>query len=111
MLSNFDPMPVEIIQTNEGELIVNIPGYAEPLMKYLDPKPVDIKYFRFASYYKTPAKWFYNCEFNENSNKESEKICDCGVKNNSSIDSGAAAEIKQEDQLLLTSKNCTLKQT
>ncbi|XP_055839971.1 uncharacterized protein LOC129907677 [Episyrphus balteatus] len=40
MLSTFDPMPVEIIQKNDGELIVNVPGYAEPLVKYLDPKPV-----------------------------------------------------------------------
>ncbi|XP_055839968.1 uncharacterized protein LOC129907675 [Episyrphus balteatus] len=97
MLSTFDPMPVEIIQRNDGELIVNVPGYAEPLMKYLDRNPVDIKYFKFASHRKTPAKWFYNCQFDGNSNKEAQKMCDCEAKNVSSINSGAVGEFKQED--------------
>ncbi|XP_055850875.1 uncharacterized protein LOC129915389 [Episyrphus balteatus] len=72
VLSNFDPISVEVIQTNAGEVIVNIPGYAEPLMKYLDKNPLDIKFFSFRSHRK-PAKWFYNCQFDENSNKEVKK--------------------------------------
>ncbi|XP_055843300.1 uncharacterized protein LOC129910071 [Episyrphus balteatus] len=73
MLSTFDPVLVEIIQTNDGEVIVNIPGYAEPLMKYLDANPLNIKLFSFSTWGKTPAKWFYNCQFDENSNMESQK--------------------------------------
>ncbi|XP_055850158.1 uncharacterized protein LOC129914788 isoform X2 [Episyrphus balteatus] len=79
VLSNFDPIPVEVIQTNAGEVIVNIPGYAEPLMKYLDKNPMDIKFFSFGSPI-TPAKWFYNCQFDENSNIESQKKSENGIK-------------------------------
>ncbi|XP_055843302.1 uncharacterized protein LOC129910074 [Episyrphus balteatus] len=73
MLSTFDPVLVEIIQTNVGEVIVNIPGYAEPLMKYLDTNPINIKLFSFSTWEKTPAKWFYNCQFDENSNMKGQK--------------------------------------
>ncbi|XP_055839962.1 uncharacterized protein LOC129907672 isoform X2 [Episyrphus balteatus] len=119
ILPTSDPLPVEIIQTNHGELIVNIPGYAEPLMKYLDPHPVNIKSFSLGTFGEKPAKWFFNCHFDENSNKEAQNMCHCGVKNVSSIKSLAATKLKQEhcvkkqtnskeknngDQLLLTSK-------
>ncbi|XP_055837678.1 uncharacterized protein LOC129906071 [Episyrphus balteatus] len=74
ILSAFEPIPVEIIQTNDGEIIVNIIGYAEPLLKYWDvtSTPVNIKFFSFGTYKKESAKWFYNCLSDGHSNIESQ---------------------------------------
>ncbi|XP_055837506.1 uncharacterized protein LOC129905904 [Episyrphus balteatus] len=71
ILSSLDPIPVEIIQTNEGELIVNVPGHRVPLLKYLDMNPVNIKYFSFGTYGGNSAKWFYNCPLDVYSNTDS----------------------------------------
>ncbi|XP_055840200.1 uncharacterized protein LOC129907831 [Episyrphus balteatus] len=73
MLSPFRPTLVEIIQRNDGKLIVNVPGYAEPLMTYLDENPIQINYFGFSTWDKLQAKYFYNCQFDENSKMESQK--------------------------------------
>ncbi|XP_055846975.1 uncharacterized protein LOC129912629 [Episyrphus balteatus] len=66
LLSAFDPILVEIIIKNDGELIVNIPGCAEPYMKYFDTNPVNVQFFSFTNWDKMPAKWFYDCQFDEN---------------------------------------------
>ncbi|XP_055837476.1 acetylcholine receptor-like protein cup-4 [Episyrphus balteatus] len=63
LLSVFDPMPVEIIQTNDGVLLVNIPGFAEPHLKYSDDSPLNIRFLSFSSYGSISAKWFYDCQF------------------------------------------------
>ncbi|XP_055837202.1 uncharacterized protein LOC129905688 [Episyrphus balteatus] len=70
ILSSSDPIAVEIIQNNEGELIVNIPGYSVPLLKYFDPNPVNINYFSFGTSERNSAKWFYNCPLNVYSNTD-----------------------------------------
>ncbi|XP_055851291.1 uncharacterized protein LOC129915660 [Episyrphus balteatus] len=76
LFSKVKPTPVEIIITNDNKLLVNIPGYYEPFMKYSDTHSLNIKFFRFGSY----NKWFYNCTFDENSNVEDQKMSENEVK-------------------------------
>ncbi|XP_055837288.1 uncharacterized protein LOC129905752 [Episyrphus balteatus] len=80
MISILDPMPVEIIQTIDGQLFVNIPGFSEPLLKYSDTPPVNIQFFSFGTYGNTSAKWYYNCQFDGYSHVESQKMSESGVQ-------------------------------
>ncbi|XP_055839970.1 uncharacterized protein LOC129907676 [Episyrphus balteatus] len=88
ILSSSDPIPIEIIQTNDGELIVNIPGYSVPFLKYWDTDPVNINYFSFATYGGNSAEWFFNCPFDVISHIKPQKMID--------------PRPKEEQQLLLT---------
>ncbi|XP_055920838.1 acetylcholine receptor-like protein cup-4 [Eupeodes corollae] len=63
LLSALDPMPIEIIQTKDGILLVNIPGFAEPHLNYTDESPLNIRFVSFSSYGIISAKWFYDCQF------------------------------------------------
>uniref|UniRef100_A0A0A1X6Z4 Neuronal acetylcholine receptor subunit alpha-6 n=1 Tax=Zeugodacus cucurbitae TaxID=28588 RepID=A0A0A1X6Z4_ZEUCU len=64
ILSIYDPTPIEIIQTKDGTLSVYIQGLKkEPLLNYTDPAPLDINYLSFSSFGSTPAKWYYDCQF------------------------------------------------
>ncbi|XP_055837522.1 uncharacterized protein LOC129905915 isoform X2 [Episyrphus balteatus] len=69
-LSTFDPMPIEIIQKNDGQLVVNIPGFAEPYLIYSDKNPLNISFVSFSSYDGLQAKWFYDCKLEELTNSE-----------------------------------------
>ncbi|XP_055840201.1 uncharacterized protein LOC129907832 [Episyrphus balteatus] len=80
ILSPFDPTLVEIIQRKDGKLIINVPGYAEPLMSYLDKNPLKINFFGFSTWDKLQAKYFYNCQFDENSKMEGQKNTDSNTK-------------------------------
>uniref|UniRef100_A0A0K8WKT6 Farnesoic acid O-methyl transferase domain-containing protein n=1 Tax=Bactrocera latifrons TaxID=174628 RepID=A0A0K8WKT6_BACLA len=64
ILTMYDPTPIEIIQTKDGTLSVYIPGLKqEPLLNYTDPAPLEINYLSFSSFGSTPAKWYYDCQF------------------------------------------------
>ncbi|XP_055851211.1 uncharacterized protein LOC129915613 isoform X1 [Episyrphus balteatus] len=81
LLSKVKPTPVEIIQTKDNEVIVNIPGYSEPFIKYSDNHSVNIKFLSFEGYeHLTKVKWFYNCTFDENSYIGDQKISENEVK-------------------------------
>ncbi|XP_055839427.1 uncharacterized protein LOC129907325 [Episyrphus balteatus] len=108
ILSTEDPMPIEIIQTIDGDLSVNIIGYAEPLLKYKDTPPVNVKFLSFCTTGLNSAKWFYGCQFDEYSHVESQKMSENGVQTVESYVNhqklspqpkaiGATAEISQED--------------
>ncbi|XP_055837521.1 uncharacterized protein LOC129905915 isoform X1 [Episyrphus balteatus] len=73
-LSTFDPMPIEIIQKNDGQLVINIPGFAEPYLNYSDKNPLNIRFVSFSSWGGTSAKWFYDCKLEELTNSEK---CQC----------------------------------
>nr|XP_014100670.2 uncharacterized protein LOC106625375 [Bactrocera oleae] len=64
ILTMYDPTPIEIIQTKDGTLSVDIPGFQKtPLLNYTDPAPLEINYLSFSSFGSTPAKWYYDCQF------------------------------------------------
>ncbi|XP_039957154.1 uncharacterized protein LOC120772539 [Bactrocera tryoni] len=64
ILTMYDPTPIEIIQTKDGTLSVYIPGLKQaPLLNYTDPAPLEINYLSFSSFGSTPAKWYYDCQF------------------------------------------------
>ncbi|XP_055851219.1 uncharacterized protein LOC129915613 isoform X2 [Episyrphus balteatus] len=65
LLSTFDPMPIEIIQTNGGHLIVHIPGFLEFFISYKDSNPLNIRFFSFSSWAESSAKWYYDCTLEE----------------------------------------------
>ncbi|XP_055846867.1 uncharacterized protein LOC129912558 [Episyrphus balteatus] len=56
----------QLVVLKNGKLIINVPGYAEPLITYLDKNPMKINFVGLATWNKNPAKWFYNCQFDEN---------------------------------------------
>ncbi|XP_055840205.1 uncharacterized protein LOC129907835 isoform X1 [Episyrphus balteatus] len=62
-----------VILFSDGKIIINVPGYAEPLITYLDKNPMKINFVGLATWNKNPAKWFYNCQFDENSKMEGQK--------------------------------------
>ncbi|ALC40474.1 maker5 [Drosophila busckii] len=64
LLSMYDPTPVEIIQTKEGDLYVYIPGFKkEPLLHFMDASALNINYISFSSFGTNSARWFYDCAF------------------------------------------------
>ncbi|XP_054739742.1 uncharacterized protein LOC129245551 [Anastrepha obliqua] len=64
ILSNYDPTPIEIIQTKDGTLSVYITGFKkEPLLNYTDSAPLEINYLSFSTFGVASAKWFYDCQF------------------------------------------------
>ncbi|XP_055836810.1 uncharacterized protein LOC129905363 [Episyrphus balteatus] len=81
LLSTFDPMPIEIIQTNDGQLMVNIPGFAEPLLTYSDTSPLSIRFVSLTSWRETSAKWFYDCKLEELTKSEKRQPDQNTVKN------------------------------
>ncbi|XP_055846757.1 uncharacterized protein LOC129912485 [Episyrphus balteatus] len=97
MLSTLDPMPVEIIQTIDGQLFVNIPGYSEPLLKYSDTPPVNIQFFSFGTYGNTSAKWYYNCQFDGYSSLERQEIFKSLVQPINIYLTGETAERNQDN--------------
>ncbi|XP_055840207.1 uncharacterized protein LOC129907836 [Episyrphus balteatus] len=44
-----------------------------PLLHNLDKNPMKINFVGLATWNKHPAKWFYNCQFDENSKMEGQK--------------------------------------
>ncbi|KAH8283455.1 hypothetical protein KR018_002519, partial [Drosophila ironensis] len=64
LLSVYEPTPIEIVQTQNGDLLVYIPGFKEePLLKFTDPDPLTINYLSFSSFGLNRARWFYDCSF------------------------------------------------
>ncbi|XP_016991994.1 acetylcholine receptor subunit beta [Drosophila rhopaloa] len=64
LVSLYEPTPIEIVQTQNGELFVYIPGFKkEPLLKFIDESPLTINYLSFSSYGTNTARWFYDCSF------------------------------------------------
>ncbi|XP_023167360.2 ligand-gated ion channel 4 [Drosophila hydei] len=64
LLSVYEPTPIEIIQTKDGDLYVYIPGHKkEPLLHYIDPSPLSINYISFSTFGTNAARWFYDCAF------------------------------------------------
>ncbi|SPP72752.1 neuronal acetylcholine receptor subunit beta-2 [Drosophila guanche] len=64
LLSVFEPTPIEIVQTQDAELFVYIPGFkTEPLLQFMDASPLTINYISFSSFGTNSARWFYDCSF------------------------------------------------
>ncbi|XP_017077032.2 acetylcholine receptor subunit beta isoform X1 [Drosophila eugracilis] len=64
LVSLYEPTPIEIVQTQNGELFVYIPGFKkEPLLKFIDESPLAINYLSFSSFGSNTARWFYDCGF------------------------------------------------
>ncbi|EDV55558.1 acetylcholine receptor subunit beta-type acr-3 [Drosophila erecta] len=64
LVSVYDPTPIEIVQTQNGELFVYIPGFKkEPLLQFIDEAPLTINYLSFSSFGSNTARWFYDCGF------------------------------------------------
>ncbi|XP_017045094.1 neuronal acetylcholine receptor subunit alpha-6 [Drosophila ficusphila] len=64
LVSLHEPTPIEIVQTQNGELFVYIPGFKkEPLLQFIDESPLSIKYISFSSFGSNTARWFYDCGF------------------------------------------------
>ncbi|XP_030372094.1 acetylcholine receptor subunit beta [Scaptodrosophila lebanonensis] len=64
LLSIYDPTPIEIIQTKDGNLQVFIPGFkTEPLLRFLDASALTINYVSFSTFGPNTARWFYDCAF------------------------------------------------
>ncbi|XP_039479747.1 neuronal acetylcholine receptor subunit beta-2 [Drosophila santomea] len=64
LVSLYEPTPIEIVQTQNGELFVYIPGFKkEPLLQFIDEAPLTINYLSFSSFGSNTARWFYDCGF------------------------------------------------
>ncbi|KAI8035927.1 neuronal acetylcholine receptor subunit alpha-4 [Drosophila gunungcola] len=64
LVSLYEPTPIEIVQTQNGELFVYIPGFKEePLLQFIDESPLTINYISFSSFGTNTARWFYDCDF------------------------------------------------
>ncbi|KAH8401944.1 hypothetical protein KR009_008797 [Drosophila setifemur] len=64
LLSLYEPTPIEIVQTQDAELFVYIPGFKkEPLLKFVDTSALAINYISFSSFNGNTARWFYDCGF------------------------------------------------
>ncbi|XP_016967744.1 uncharacterized protein LOC108036246 [Drosophila biarmipes] len=64
LVSLYEPTPIEIVQTQNGELFVYIPGFkSEPLMQFIDNDPLTINYLSFSSFGSNTARWFFDCGF------------------------------------------------
>ncbi|XP_001362061.3 neuronal acetylcholine receptor subunit alpha-10 [Drosophila pseudoobscura] len=64
LLSVFEPTPIEIVQTQDAELFVYIPGFkTEPLLQFMDASALTINYISFSSFGTNTARWFYDCSF------------------------------------------------
>eukprot|EP00099_Drosophila_melanogaster_P024032 NP_651958.2 NtR, isoform A [Drosophila melanogaster] len=64
LVSLYDPTPIEIVQNQNGELFVYIPGFKkEPLLQFIDEAPLVINYLSFSSFGSNTARWFYDCGF------------------------------------------------
>ncbi|XP_043643566.1 acetylcholine receptor subunit beta [Drosophila teissieri] len=64
LVSPYEPTPIEIVQTQNGELFVYIPGFKkEPLLQFIDEAPLTINYLSFSSFGSNTARWFYDCGF------------------------------------------------
>ncbi|KAH8348505.1 hypothetical protein KR084_008050 [Drosophila pseudotakahashii] len=64
LVSLYEPTPIEIVQTQNGELFVYIPGLKkEPLMQFIDEAPLTVNYLSFSSFGSNTARWFYDCGF------------------------------------------------
>ncbi|XP_055837523.1 uncharacterized protein LOC129905916 [Episyrphus balteatus] len=79
--STFDPMPIEIIQKNDGQLVVNIPGFAEPILNYTNKNPLNIRFVSFSSWGGLSAKWFYDCKLDELTNSKKSQLNQSTEKN------------------------------
>ncbi|KAH8299472.1 hypothetical protein KR044_001735, partial [Drosophila immigrans] len=70
LLSIYEPTPIEIVQTKDGDISVYIPGFkTEPLLHYLDVSPLTINYISFSTFGTNSARWFYDCAFDGYSNE------------------------------------------
>ncbi|KAH8395369.1 hypothetical protein KR222_003019, partial [Zaprionus bogoriensis] len=73
LLSVYDPTPIEIVQTKDGDLYVYLPGFKkDPLLHFLDSSPLNVNYISFSSFGSNSARWFYDCEFDGYSNEMSQ---------------------------------------
>ncbi|XP_017096832.2 uncharacterized protein NtR [Drosophila bipectinata] len=64
LLSVYEPTPIEIVQTQNAELFVYIPGFKkEPLLQFVDSSALNINYISFSSFGSNTARWFYDCGF------------------------------------------------
>ncbi|XP_020800363.1 neuronal acetylcholine receptor subunit alpha-3 [Drosophila serrata] len=64
LLSLYEPTPIEIVQTQNAELFVYIPGFKkEPLLQFIDASALTINYISFSSFGTNTARWFYDCGF------------------------------------------------
>ncbi|KAH8320848.1 hypothetical protein KR067_011352, partial [Drosophila pandora] len=64
LLSVYEPTPIEIVQTQNAELFVYIPGFKkEPLLQFVDTSALNINYISFSSFGSNTARWFYDCSF------------------------------------------------
>ncbi|EDW61103.1 neuronal acetylcholine receptor subunit alpha-4 [Drosophila virilis] len=64
LLSVYEPTPIEIVQTKDGDLYVYIPGFKkEPLLHFLDASALSINYISFSTFGSNSARWFYDCAF------------------------------------------------
>ncbi|XP_034109092.1 proton-gated ion channel subunit pbo-5 [Drosophila albomicans] len=70
LLSIYEPTPIEIVQTKDGDLFVYIPGFkTEALLHYLDASALTINYISFSTFGVNSARWFYDCAFDGYTNE------------------------------------------
>ncbi|XP_034475939.1 neuronal acetylcholine receptor subunit beta-4 [Drosophila innubila] len=70
LLSIYEPTPIEIVQTKDGDLSVYIPGFkTEPLLHFLDASALNINYISFSTFGSNSARWFYDCAFDGYTNE------------------------------------------
>uniref|UniRef100_A0A8D8BPZ9 Neuronal acetylcholine receptor subunit alpha-6 n=2 Tax=Culex pipiens TaxID=7175 RepID=A0A8D8BPZ9_CULPI len=62
VLSPIDPLPLRIRLTTEGLIEVGIEGQDLPLISATDKNVTSVRYLSFSSWGSTQAKWFYDCE-------------------------------------------------
>ncbi|KAL7735388.1 hypothetical protein ACLKA6_003238 [Drosophila palustris] len=70
LLSIYEPTPIEVVQTKDGDLSVYIPGFkTEPLLHFLDASALNINYISFSTFGTNSARWFYDCAFDGYTNE------------------------------------------
>ncbi|XP_068146061.1 neuronal acetylcholine receptor subunit beta-3 [Drosophila tropicalis] len=98
LLSHYEPTPIEIVQTKDGDLSVYIPGFKEePLLRYHDDAALQINFISFSSFGTNSARWFYDCPFDSSGTN--------------SIDQEERAKTKAEellDLLIINGQNSSL---